>query len=136
MGKLKDDTVKTIKQVVVFKASPHDVYEALIDSEKHQKFSGSKAVISREVGGKFIAYDGYIEGRNLILLKDRKIVQSWRGNDWPKGVYSKVIFSLVKIKGGTKMTFTQTGVPSKNCRDIKQGWIDYYWKPMKDMLEK
>jgi hypothetical protein len=34
------------------------------------------------------------------------------------------------------MTFTQTGVPAQFYEDIKQGWIDYYWTPMKEMLEK
>jgi len=34
------------------------------------------------------------------------------------------------------MTFTQSDVPVKFYEDIKQGWIDYYWTPMKEMLEK
>ena len=41
---------KTIEQSVTFNASPHDVYEALMDSEKHSQFTGAKALISREVG--------------------------------------------------------------------------------------
>ncbi|VVC03582.1 Uncharacterised protein [Candidatus Burarchaeum australiense] len=53
---------KTLKEVVEFDSSPHEVYEALMDSEKHSRFTGGKAKISREVGGKFSAYDGYAEG--------------------------------------------------------------------------
>ena len=84
----------TIKQSVTIKAKPHDVYEALMDAKKHAKFTGGKAVISREVGGKFNVFDGYAEGVNLELVPDKKIVQSWRADDWPKGHYSKATFDL------------------------------------------
>jgi hypothetical protein len=39
------------------------------------------AEISREVGGAYSAYSGYITGQNLELLPDQKIVQSWRAVD-------------------------------------------------------
>ena len=127
---------KTIRQSVRFKASTHEVYEALMDSRKHSKFTGGKASISRRIGGKFSAYDGYIEGVNLELVPDEKIVQSWRGSDWPEGHYSKATFTLKGVEGGTQLIFTQTGVPEDQYDSISQGWRDYYWKPMKEMLEK
>lgn len=127
---------KTIRQTVTFKASPHEVYEALMDSEKHSEFTGSEAKISRDVGGKFTIYGGEIEGENLYLVQDQKIVQSWRYSDWPEGHYSKATFSLKKSDGGTTLTFTQTGVPEDKYEDISQGWHDYYWGPMKERLEK
>jgi activator of HSP90 ATPase len=127
---------KIVKQTVTFKASPHDVYEALMDSKKHARFTGDKATISRKVGGKFSVFDGYSEGTNLELIPDSKIVQTWRASDWPEGLYSKVTFLLNKIEGGTRLYFTQTGIPEKQFNDIAQGWRDYYWAPMKAMLEK
>ena len=127
---------KTIRQSVTFRASPHTVYEMLMDSRKHAKFTGGKAGISRKIGGKFNACDGYIDGVNLELVPDKKIVQSWRGSDWPKGHHSKVTFSLKKLKNGTRLTFRQSGLPEKYYKDINQGWRDFYWKPMKEMLEK
>ena len=127
---------KTIRQSVTFKASPHAVYEALMDSRKHSKFTGAQAKISRKVEGRFTAYDGYIEGVHLNLVRDKKIVQSWRGSDWPEGHFSRVTFSLKKMKDSARLTFTQNGVPNQHYRDINQGWRDYYWKPMKEMLEK
>jgi len=128
--------MKTIRQSITFEAIPHEVYEALMDSRKHARFTGAKASISHKVGGRFTAYDGYIEGVNLNLVPDKKIVQSWRGSDWPKGHYSKATFSLKKVKNGTHLTFTQSGVPDQYYNDISQGWRDYYWKPMKEMLAK
>ncbi len=127
---------KNIRQSVTFKASPHQVYEALMDSRKHAQFTGGKASISRQVGGKFSTYDGYAEGVNLELVPDGKIVQTWRASDWPEGHYSRVTFSLKEGAGGTRLTFTQSGVPEEQYEDVSQGWRDYYWAPMKQMLEK
>ena len=128
--------MKTISQKVYFEAFPHDVFELLMDSKKHSAFSGSKAVISRAKGGKMSAYDGYIEGKNLEIVKDKKIVQEWRGSDWEAGVYSKAEFKFDKKGKGCELTFTQTGVHDSQSEAIKQGWIDYYWDPMKEFLKK
>ena len=106
-----------------------------MDSKKHSELAGDTAKISRKVKSKFTVGD-YIEGINLEIIPDEKIVQTWRYNDWPVDHYSKATFSLQKVNGKTKMTFTQTGVPVKFYKDIKQGWIDYYWGPMKEMLER
>ncbi len=127
---------KTIRQSVTFKASPHDVYEALMDPKKYAQFAGGPATISRKVGGKFSEMDGSITGTNLELVPDVKIVQSWRLDDWPEGHYSRATFAFEEVGGKTRMTFTQNGVPEDVYEDVKQGWYDYYWNPMKEMLEK
>ena len=128
---------KTIEQTVTFNASPHDVYEALMGSEKHSEFTGAKASISREVGGSFTAYDGALSGAILELVPDAKIVQSWRRSDdgWVPGHYSTATFSLEAVDAGTRLTFVQTGVPEESVEQIKQGWQTYYWPKMKQMLE-
>ncbi len=74
-----------IRQSVTFKATPHEVYEALMDSRKHARFTHEPARISRKVGGAFSAYSGYITGTNLELVPDKKIVQAWHAQDWPEG---------------------------------------------------
>lgn len=128
--------MKNIKQTATFKASAHDVYEALMDSKKHSEFTGGKAVISRKVGGKFTAYDGYAEGKNVELVPDNKIVQTWRAGDWSEGQISQVTVMLDEAEGKTKLTFTQTGIPEDQAEEIAKGWRDYYWKPLKKMLDK
>ena len=128
---------ETIRQSVTFKATPHAVYEALMDSRKHARFTGDAANISRKVGGKIRAYGGYITGTNLELTPDKKIVQTWHAADWAEGHTSRVTFRLAPVKGGgTRLTFTHSGVPDEHYESIKQGWIENYWMPMKNMLEK
>ena len=129
---------KTIEQTVIFnRASPHDVYEAYMDSEKHAQFTGAKVNISREIGSEFSAYDGALNGTILELIPDAKIVQTWRGSDegWVPGHYSTATFSLEAIDGGTRLTFVQTGVPEASFEQISAGWHKHYWPKMKQMLE-
>ena len=127
---------KIIQQTVTFKASPHDVYEALMDSKKHAAFSGGKASISRMVGGKISAYDNYIAGKNIELVPDKKIVQDWRSVDWPEGYFSRVTFKFTAVPEGTRLDFIHADVPEGTEEEFKQGWIDNYWEPMKRYLEK
>ena len=127
---------KTIRQSVTIPAAPEEVYEALMDSKKHAGFTGTPARISRKIGGTFSAYNGYCSGMNVELVKHRKIVQMWRGSDWPEGHYSRATFALKKTKAGTQLTFTQTRVPDEHCNAVKQGWIEFYWEPLKKMFDK
>jgi activator of HSP90 ATPase len=127
---------KVIKQTVTFKASPHEVYESLMDSKKHAAFSNGKASISRKIGGKFNAYDNYIAGKNIELIPDKQIVQDWRAVDWPIGYFSRVTFKFTAVQGGTRLDFTHADVPDGTEEEFKQGWIDNYWEPMKKYLEK
>ena len=125
---------KTIRQSVTLSATPEEVYEVLLDSRKHGKLTGAAARISREIGGTFSAYDGYIEGSNVELVRNKRIVQLWRGSDWPRNHYSRVTFTLRKIAGGTHLSFRQSNVPVSQHKSIKQGWIDFYWEPMREMF--
>jgi activator of HSP90 ATPase len=127
---------KTIRQTVTFKASPHDIYESLIDEKKHAQFTGAKVKLNRKTGGKFSIWDGEISGENLELVPDKKIVQTWRYSDWPAGEFSTATFSLEAVDGGTRLTLNQSGVPDEAYEDIKQGWKDYYWIPLKKYLAK
>ncbi len=127
---------KTIQQSVVIKAPPRVVYESLMDSRKHSRFTGAKASITRKVGGKFTAYGPFLSGFTLAFVPNKKIVQAWRAQDWPKDHYSIATFTLISVKTGTRLTFNQIGVPDQHYRGINKGWKESYWNPMKKMLEK
>jgi activator of HSP90 ATPase len=127
---------KTLHQSVKLSASPHDVYVALMDSKKHAEFTGAGAKISPKKGGKFSTFDDYATGENLELVPDKKIVQSWRASDWPKGHYSVATFELKLGGKGTQLDFTQTDIPEEVYDDIAQGWVDWYWDKLKAYFNK
>jgi activator of HSP90 ATPase len=123
--------MKTIRQTATIRgATPHDIYETIMDSKKHTKLSRQPTTVSRKVGGAFkVGHD--LEGKHITLTKDKKIVQTWRANNWPKDTYSKATFALARTTGGTRVTFTQTGVPDEFYGEISKGWRDYYWTPLR-----
>lgn len=124
-----------IRQKILFTASAHDVFELLMDSRKHAAFTGGAARISRKTGGSFSVFDGYALGKNIELVADTKIVQSWRASDWEKGIVSEVSFTFNSTRSGCTLLFIHSGVPSEHVTAIKQGWNDFYWKPMKELLK-
>ena len=119
----------TLHQTIRFKTTAHALYDALMDSKKHAAFTGASATISRKAGGAFQTYDGYATGKNLELIPDKKIVQSWRASDWPEGHYSTVTFEFTEKNGETTLEFTQTDTPADAYADIKQGWQEWYLGP-------
>jgi len=125
---------KTIRQTVKFSAPPSVVYNLLMDSKKHQSLSGEKARISRKVGGPFTAWNGHITGFNLVLNPGRKIVQAWRATGWWPEHYSIAIFDIQEAAAGSKLTFTQIGVPPNRFSGHYRGWIEAYWTPMKEVI--
>ena len=126
----------TIRQTLLLDAPPHDVFEAILDSKKHSAFTKDKASLSRKVGGKFTAFDGYIEGKNLRIEKDEVIVQSWRTTDFKESdPDSKVMFHFSKKGKGTRLVFVHSNVPNRLAEELRQGWLDFYWAPLKAYLE-
>jgi len=126
---------KTIRQTVTFHAKPSQVYDLLMDSGKHGSLSGQSAHMSKKVGAKFTASGSHIRGVNLALKRGKKIVQAWRATGWPQDHYSVATFDLAKSHGGTRLRFTQIGVPSERYDGQYRGWVETYWTPMKEAFD-
>lgn len=127
---------KTIKQTVVFNALPKAVYALLMDAGKYSEFSGSKVTIGKNVSDKFSVFDGYCHGYNIEVSENKKIVQGWHfaEDGWPDNHYSICTFIFQKNVNGTKLLFTQEGVPEHKYKALSSGWKEYYWQPMKEYL--
>jgi hypothetical protein len=48
--------------------------------------------------------------------------------------YSVAIFELNKVGTGTRLRFTQIGVPPSRYSGHYRGWIETYWTPMKEIF--
>src|SRR5580658_7595593 len=133
---------EAIHQEPVFKASRKRVYDALTDAKQFDKIiqlSGAtqsmhladkSAEISREVGGAFALFGGYITGRHVELVPDQRIVQAWRAGNWAPGVYSIARFELVEQGSGTRIVFDHTGFPKGDAESLASGWKTHYWEPL------
>jgi len=125
---------KTIKQTMLFSARPETIYLILMDSKLHSKLIGDKARIDNRVGGRFSTFSGYSKGVTKKLVLGRKIVQSWISSDLPKGLETEITFDLKRKGTKTQLVFTQTNVPAENYHDLAEGWKEFYWNPLKEML--
>ena len=129
---------KTIKlEVTIKNSTPKQIYEIFMDSKKHADLISSGAEISREAGGKFNIYDGYITGKNIKLIENKKIVQEWRGEEecWPQEHFSILTITLEKVSGGTKLILNQEKVPTECADNFEKGWHDFYFNPLKNIFE-
>jgi uncharacterized protein YndB with AHSA1/START domain len=134
----KKQKFSTIDQTVTLSATPEEVYDALLDSKKHSEMTGSPAKISAKVGGKINAWDGYISGKNLELVKGKKIVQEWMTTEWPEGYPpSRLEITLSPARGGkTLLKMVQTNVPAEQAPNYEKGWYESYWEPMESYFKK
>jgi uncharacterized protein YndB with AHSA1/START domain/ketosteroid isomerase-like protein len=123
---------RTVAHEVTLSASSEEVFEALMDSARHSRFTGAPAQIDRKPCGVFSLYGGQITGKTLELEPNRLILQAWRAENWPNGHYSQVTFTLEEVGNGrqTQLSLMQTGVPADKFEDINQGWRKYYWSKM------
>jgi activator of HSP90 ATPase len=124
-----------IHQEVDFDEAPERIYRTYMDSKEHSAFSGEPASISPEPGGAFTCWSGQIEGRNIELVPDRRIVQAWRVHAWPEGVYSVVRLEITARGKGTHLVLSHTGIPAGNSASIAQGWPVRYWNRMRQHVD-
>jgi uncharacterized protein YndB with AHSA1/START domain len=140
-------TAEAIHQEPVFKASRKRVYEALTDPKQFDKVIQMSAAvktgmtkapnppeISREVGGAFTLFGGYVTGRHIELVPNERIVQAWRAGSWDPGIYSIARFALVEEGSGTKIVFDHTGYPKGDAEHLAEGWRVNYWAPLGKLL--
>ena len=123
----------SLKVSAVIPAAPDVVYRAWLSGKAHGEMTETPAAeISARVGGKFTAGGGYMWGTTLELDPPRRIVQSWRTTDFPaEAPDSRLEVILEKARGGTRITILQTEIPAGQGASYRQGWIDYYFTPMK-----
>ena len=123
---------KTIKQKVRFKAAPRAIYDLLANSRKRTALTGHKAAISGKVGGAFSTDNGHVTGVNVDLVPARRLVQAWRRDDFPDGVYSMAAITLAPTAGGgTELVLTHRGVPKHLIPETEDYWRRIYWERMK-----
>jgi len=127
---------KTIIQNITFKnAAAKDLYDLYMNAKKHSLTTGAPAKISNKEGSTFAVYDGYITGKNLKLVKDKLIVQTWRGKDWSTNDFDSTFIIALEEKGkDVVLHAVHTNVPDNQAKGIDKGWHEFYWEPWKKFL--
>jgi activator of HSP90 ATPase len=104
----------TISAVIPAKAS--DLYRAWLSSEGHAAMTGNPAKVDGKAGGKF---------------------RAWRTSEFPEEAPdSRLEILFEKVTEGTKVTLIHSDMPEDQIDSYRQGWEDFYFKPMKEYFSK
>jgi activator of HSP90 ATPase len=123
-----------IHQEIDFKTTPARLYEVLLDAKQFAAFTKDTAEIEPQAGAAFKLFGGRIEGRNIELLPNQRIVQAWRPAYWPAGVYSIVKFELVPREAGTRVVLDHAAFTEDQWEGLSSGWQEHYWGPLHKYL--
>jgi len=117
----------------VLAAIPSRVYRAWLDGAEHSAFTGGPATVEPVLGGHFTAWDGYIQGTNVELAPFVRIVQHWRTTEFPPDAPDSLLTILLEPDGccATRLTLRHSEIPEGQGASYKQGWLDYYFEPMR-----
>jgi activator of HSP90 ATPase len=139
-------TADAIHQEPDFAASAARIYAALLDPRQFDRIVALSGVmqdmhlqsassrIDRRVGGAFALFGGYITGRQLELVRNRRIVQAWRAASWAEGIHSVARFELQPHEASCRIVFDHTGIPSEEAKSLAEGWQSHYWEPLRKLL--
>ncbi len=123
----------TIQKTYEMNATPEEVFNALVNPDLIQDWSGDEVKMNAEVGGKFSLWGGQMYGTNLEIVKNKKLVQEWCYDQWEEP--SKVTFTI-KIKDKkTIVELLHEDVPERSVNSISDGWDAYYLGAMQEMFE-
>jgi uncharacterized protein YndB with AHSA1/START domain len=130
---MKGKNTDSTKASALIPAEPEAIYAAWMSSKGHREMTGSSAKVTARAGSKFSAWDGYISGKTLELKPHTRILQSWRTTDFAEEEPDSLLeVLLAKTEGGTRVTLNHTNIPAGHGLEYKKGWIDFYFKPMKE----
>ena len=125
-----------IQQTVRFRTTSRALFEMYLDSKKHSKSTGMPARMSRKAGGRFRAFGGMLEGKNLLIVPGIQVVQIWRAAHWKKEDWSILILTFSKVAGGAQIDLVHVRVPAYDHKGVREGWPKYYWRPWRKFLGK
>lgn len=128
--------MNSFKITEFFPVDSPTLYSAWLNSESHTAMTGGEAICSNKEGEAFSAWDGYITGANQKLVEGKRIVQSWRTSEFKDSDgNSLLILQFEDSENGCKLTLKHSNIP-EGQPDYKQGWVEHYFKPMKEYFQK
>lgn len=78
----------TLTETYEFNTSAEQLYLTFVEPQRVAAFTrASPREFEPKEGGKFVLFGGNVEGAFKSLEQNKKIVQSWRLAEWPKGVF-------------------------------------------------
>jgi activator of HSP90 ATPase len=125
--------VKSLKEEVLINAPIEKVWQLLVNPTEIDGWGGGPSEMSDQKGFDFKLWGGDIWGKNIEVVKNKKLVQEWFAGPWEKP--SIVTFTLSRQGKGTKLELDHQDIPDSDFEDIKTGWFNYYFDLLKKYAE-
>lgn len=112
------------------------VWDALVNPEVIEKWgAGPNVKMSAEVGQEFRLWNGQIYGENTEVHENSRLVQNWYGGEWKEP--SIVTINLqTREPGVTNIELVHINLPDDEVESFEKGWDEFYFGPMKALLEE
>jgi uncharacterized protein YndB with AHSA1/START domain len=124
--------MESVQLSIILPGTPEIIFNAWLDAAQHAEFTGEDARIEPFLEGTFHIADGYITGRNLLVEPPSRIIQAWRTTDFPpESPASELELGFEKKGNNTMFTLLHTHIPEGMAEELRQGWLEYYFEPMK-----
>ncbi len=125
--------MKTYHKKYRIKATPEEVYNALVKPFAISLWTGQPARMEEKPGTEFSLFNGDISGINVEFVPNRKIVQEWFFGEQEKE--SIVTLLLHEDKLLTQIELTHINIPDEAFEDMKNGWDNYYFGGLKEFFQ-
>ena len=123
------------EQTYTIHAPISKVWRALTTAEMAEQWGATPAEVDARVGGEFSYWDGDIHGTFTKLVPEKLIEQEWYGHDNPEWKYTVMFTFTGSDTASTTVRMVYSGNITDEQKDIKD-WQDYYFTPIKELLEK
>jgi len=126
--------MRQIEQTYTIEAPVMKVWEALTSATVAEQWGAAPAMADPQVGGEYSYWGGDIHGVFTKLVPYELIEQDWFGHDNPTWKYT-VSFAFVDDGRATRVHMLFSGNIQDEQKDIND-WRDYYFVPIKKLLEQ
>lgn len=118
---------------VVLNVSPKRLYDDWLDAAVHEQIIGAQADIKPELGYEFTMWDGYITGRNKELEPGKKIVQSWRTEEFPSEARDSTLTLIFSDhRNGTELILIHRDLQPGDAEKYDEGWRENYFPGLEE----
>ncbi len=124
--------MKTFHKYYKLRATPEEVYNALVKPFAIALWTGAKVMMEEKAGTEFSLFDGDISGMNIEFVPNEKIVQEWYfGEQEEKSI---VTLKLREDKLFTNIELNHINIPDDAFEDMREGWDQYYFGALEEFF--
>jgi activator of HSP90 ATPase len=116
------------------------LFSTYVTSDLHSAALGGPPVsVSARVGKPFKIFgNNGLRGKNLHVVKNRLVVQTWRGQAWStQDEDSLLILHFEPTDSGSRIVLFQDNVPDRAFELVNpKAWSRMYWRPWKKYFSR